>query len=534
MYDHIGLGFGPANLALCISLHENEEARARGFTMCFLEQQSTFAWHPSLLLPGAQLQVSPLKDLVTMRDPTSSSSFLNFLHSEGRLMQYINREEKVPSRREWSAYLAWAAHRMQQYVQYGRRVVDVVPVEHGHTLDHYRVICEHVETGEKEEFLARNLSMAAGGSPQLPHTFQSLYTWPRELQSRVVHSASFLPHMAKLAPVLQAASQPLRFAVIGGGQSSAEMLLYLRDRFPTASIDMILRASALVPSDDSPFVNSAAFDPASVTTFWESSARQRHAQLAEFKRTNYSVIRSDLLQSLYEVVYDQDIDYSEPGETPKGLVRILASTELVTVEQQPNDQIRIDTCTNMGDLLERSETYDAVFLGTGFRRDPSLLPFVHTLSSYFPLLSVEGAEALRERELALDEQVAKAQDPEAMRAKLRGITRDYRLVAHDHVSWAKPPSALPESVIQRIPCSRIGIEGQREPSLSRNGSESSTRASTPPGTSASASSSHSRPAGAIYMFGSNEHTHGLSDSLMSMVAHRAGIVTASLLAAYST
>ena len=68
MYDHVGVGFGPANLALCISLHENERAKATGFSMCFLEKQTEFAWHPALLLPGAQLQVSPLKDLATMRD----------------------------------------------------------------------------------------------------------------------------------------------------------------------------------------------------------------------------------------------------------------------------------------------------------------------------------------------------------------------------------------------------------------------------------------------------------------------------------
>ena len=96
--------------------------------MVFLEQQPQFSWHRTLLLPGTQLQVSPMKDLVTMRDPTSYFSFTNFLHVHGRLPAYINRADGVPSRREWSAYLAWAARGMQQYVRYSHAVLDIEPV----------------------------------------------------------------------------------------------------------------------------------------------------------------------------------------------------------------------------------------------------------------------------------------------------------------------------------------------------------------------------------------------------------------------
>ncbi|WFD25447.1 taxifolin 8-monooxygenase [Malassezia nana] len=524
MYDLLGIGFGPANLALCIALHESDEARAKGLTMCFLERQPQFAWHPSLLLPGAQLQVSPLKDLATMRDPTSSFTFLNFLHSEGRLMQYINREEKVPSRREWSAYLAWAARRMDAYAHYGCDVQDIVPETQEDGCIAYRVVFQR--NGISESLLARNLSLAVGGAAQVPPVFRGWYEPTADPMPPVVHASTFLPQMTRLGPALHvkaAASQPLRLAIVGGGQSSAEMLRYLRSRYPEAALDMMFRAAALVPSDDSPFVNSAAFDPSSVSTFWESSARQRRAQLEEFKRTNYSVVRNDLLCEVYEMVYDQEIEYREPNEEVKGLVRILASTELQNVEAMPDGRIRIDTCTNAGDALQRSETYDAVFLGTGFQRDPSLLPFVRTLATRFPLLAHDGKRILEEQELAMDDQVAQASDPEALRAQLRGITRDYRLVPK---SSAPAVTALPATVIQRIPHSRLGREGSRESSVARGA----------PGAQSPPPASHVDPPrdGAVFVFGSNESTHGLSDSLMSMVAHRAGIVTASLLAAHSS
>ena len=83
---------------------------------------------------------------------------------------------------------------------------------------------------------------------------------------------------------------------------------------------------------------------------------------------------------------------------------------------------------------------------------------------------------------------------------------------------AIPP--LAPSVMERIPLSRIGREGLPGHCLARV--DGGGTADPPAGRGMS---------GAVYVFGSNERTHGLSDSLMSMVAHRAAIVSASLLVA---
>lgn len=482
-----------------------------------------------------------------MRDPTSAYTFLNFLHTEGRLAQYINREEKVPSRREWSAYLAWAAQRMQSYAHYGRTVTDIQPVERDGKVVYLRVLAKNSLTGESETLYARNVTTAVGGSANVPPVFQSMYQWPPsdpENVSRVVHASTFLPQMARLEKVLQrrdvdAAAPRLRLAVVGGGQSSAEMLCYLRDRFPDADLDMIVRAAALVPSDDSPFVNSAAFDPSSVSTFWESTARARRAQLDEFKRTNYSVVRSDLLSQVYELVYDQEIDYRDPYMPEKGVVRVMASTTLDSAESLPDGRIRISTSTTAGDSVKRSDVYDAVFLGTGFQRAASTLPFVGTLSSHFPMLSAEGVLALRERELREDAEIASAADPDVARAAARGITRDYRLVPSDPPRWRHDMSAatVHPAVLERIPQSRVGREGSRESSVaSARRGDSGYNSGTPSTPCTPCTERHEVPErpttpANVYVFGCNEYTHGLSDSLMSMVAHRAGVVSASLLSA---
>ena len=52
-----------------------------------------------MLLDDATMQVSFLKDLVTMRNPTSDFSFLSYLHERGRLVDFINHKIAVPAAR---------------------------------------------------------------------------------------------------------------------------------------------------------------------------------------------------------------------------------------------------------------------------------------------------------------------------------------------------------------------------------------------------------------------------------------------------
>ena len=62
-----------------------------GLDGAFLEQRPEFDWHPGLMIEGATIQVPFLADLVSMADPTSPFSYLNFLKQRGR----IDRRESV-------------------------------------------------------------------------------------------------------------------------------------------------------------------------------------------------------------------------------------------------------------------------------------------------------------------------------------------------------------------------------------------------------------------------------------------------------
>ena len=70
VHDLIGIGFGPSNLALAIALQEREKAQGK-LDVLFLDKQADYRWHGNTLVTQSELQISFLKDLVTLRNPTS-------------------------------------------------------------------------------------------------------------------------------------------------------------------------------------------------------------------------------------------------------------------------------------------------------------------------------------------------------------------------------------------------------------------------------------------------------------------------------
>jgi L-ornithine N5-oxygenase len=67
-----------------------------------------------MLLPDTIMQISCLKDLATLRNPTSPFTFLSYLHEHNRLVSFINRGSVIPTRREYADYLKWAANKVKR------------------------------------------------------------------------------------------------------------------------------------------------------------------------------------------------------------------------------------------------------------------------------------------------------------------------------------------------------------------------------------------------------------------------------------
>ena len=119
-YDFIAIGLGPFNLGLAALTDPIDELNG-----LFLERKPDFDWHSGMFLEGSTLQTPFMSDLVTLADPTSPFSFLNYLKETGRLYPFYIRERFYPLRAEYDDYCRWAARRLGDAVRFGQRVESV-------------------------------------------------------------------------------------------------------------------------------------------------------------------------------------------------------------------------------------------------------------------------------------------------------------------------------------------------------------------------------------------------------------------------
>jgi L-ornithine N5-oxygenase len=292
IYDVLGIGFGPSNLALAVAVEEHnrrvpadEEVRAG-----FLEKQPRFGWHRGMLIDDATMQVSFLKDLVTMRDPTSGFSFLCYLRERGRLVDFLNQKTLFPLRIEFHDYFEWAAGQVRHLVDYSTEVISVEPVTVDGEVRWFDVI-----SGDGTVRRARNICLATGMEPHLPPG--------TELSDRVWHNSQLVPRVKALAGT----GAPVRRAVVlGAGQSAAEAVDYLHRSFPEAEVCAVFAKYGYTPADDSPYANRI-FDPEAVDIYYGAPREVKQSLFDYHRSTNYSVVDIDLIEALYRTQYQEQV-----------------------------------------------------------------------------------------------------------------------------------------------------------------------------------------------------------------------------------
>lgn len=359
IYDLIGIGFGPSNLALAVTLEEKKQT-GNNVESFFIEKQPSFAWHANMMLNNAHMQVSFLKDLATMRNPASHFTFVNYLHQKNRLQDFINLKTFFPSRIEFNDYLAWAAAHFDNCCAYGEEVIEVLPEKQGNEVELLRIRSRD-RTQKVHERLTRSLVISIGGKPRIPESFSSLYG-----NSHVFHSNSYLSEIKQL-------DQAKKIAVVGGGQSAAEIFMDLHNRNHTTQVDLIMRARSIKPSDDSPFVNEI-FNTDFTDYVFNSSGKERAEILNDFWHTNYAAPDLILIEQIFNVFYQQKVSENERH-------RFLRRHEVIEATSHHGgiQFILRDLNTNR----ERTENYDAVVLATGYVRDH----YKYLLAPIMPYLS---------------------------------------------------------------------------------------------------------------------------------------------------
>ncbi len=348
VHDLIGIGFGPSNLALAIALQEREKAQGK-LDVLFLDKQADYRWHGNTLVSQSELQISFLKDLVTLRNPTSPYSFVNYLKAHGRLVDFINLGTFYPCRMEYNDYLRWVAGQFTEQSRYGEEVLAIEPILHQQQVEALRVISRDAQ-GEQLVRTARSVVVSAGGTPRIPEAFKALKD-----DGRVFHHSQYLSRMAQ-QPCVE--GKPMRIAIIGGGQSAAEAFIDLNDSFPSVQVDIILRGSALKPADDSPFVNEV-FSPEFTDLVFQQPSSERERLVNEYHNTNYSVVDLDLIERIYGIFYRQKVS---------GIARHAFRT-LTTVEKASAGPLGIELVVRHNATGETViNHYDAVVLATGYER----------------------------------------------------------------------------------------------------------------------------------------------------------------------
>jgi lysine N6-hydroxylase len=154
--DFVAIGLGPFNLGLACLM-----APLRDHKGLFLERNAEFAWHPGMLVDQCTLQNPFLADLVSLADPTSPYSYLNYCKQQGRLHACYIRENFYLTRREYNRYCQWAASRLGNV----RFQHEVTRIEHDEGDGHYLVTGRHAGSGERFDYRCRRLVLGIGSAP---------------------------------------------------------------------------------------------------------------------------------------------------------------------------------------------------------------------------------------------------------------------------------------------------------------------------------------------------------------------------------
>ncbi|HET9957236.1 MAG TPA: SidA/IucD/PvdA family monooxygenase [Polyangiaceae bacterium] len=335
--DLAGIGVGPFNLSLAALLEPIPGIHAR-----FFERKPNFDWHPGMMLAGTRMQTSFLKDLVTPVDPSSRYSFLSYIVEQGRFYRFVNAEFARVPRLEFAAYLRWAASRIAA-LRFASEAREVLCTDRGFEL----------RFSSGEVVYSKHLAVGTGLRPNVP-------SWARDhLGTRCSHSNDY--------QVRDLDVTDRSVAVIGGGQSGAEIFLQLLSgvRGTAKRVSWVSRRAGLEPLDETAFTNEY-FTPDYVRHYHELPEERRRA-LAYAQKLTGDGVSPETLRDLSQALYSRD--FLEHRRTP---YRILTNREIRSMSGRHSHYV-----LGMRNFFNQTDEYleaDVVLLATGYRyRLPSCL-----------------------------------------------------------------------------------------------------------------------------------------------------------------
>lgn len=340
--DILGIGFGPANIAVAALLDETDCFN----NYLFLEQAENPVWQSEMLFENAldihsNVQNIPYRDLATLRSPRSRFTFMNYLHESGLLMEYLNMDLLMPMRPDYAAYIRWVSDQLADKVKTGVFVKSVEIVKKNDSTI-YRV-----ETTSGMTYFSRHVIIGIGRPPLIPHIFEKNVD-----SERIFHINQYL---SKSRALLESGAK--KIAVIGSSQSAVEIVLHLSKIEPRIEIHSIFRRFAYPLKDTNPFM-SEIFFPEFTDLYYNADKTLKSLIDRDVFRTNYGACDMDILEELYRQVYYDKMHHQNRIE----LQSMSFVEEVKKVDGGVALKIKNAKTNNI-----RHETYDGIILATGFR-----------------------------------------------------------------------------------------------------------------------------------------------------------------------
>lgn len=332
IHDLVGIGVGPFNLGLACLADPIDDLDA-----VFLEARDSFSWHPGMLLDDATLQVPFLADLVTLADPTSPYSYLNFLKDVGRLYSFYIRESFFPLRREYDDYCRWVAQRLTS-IRWGQPVTRVE-----HDGEAYLVTSATGET-----WRGRRLVLGTGTSPRLPF----------DVDGPALHSADYL---ARKAELLGTGS----ITVVGSGQSAAEIYADLLAEQETHGFDLtwLTRSPRFFPMEYTKL--TLEMTSPEWSSYFQALPASTRARVQVGQQALSKGISSDTINAIFDELYRR--------EALGGVDTTLLTATEVRAAQWDGERYSLDLHHTEQDVSGRMTT-ESLVLATGYQaRVPEFL-----------------------------------------------------------------------------------------------------------------------------------------------------------------
>ncbi|SDO36945.1 lysine N6-hydroxylase [Streptomyces sp. cf386] len=278
-HDFVGIGLGPFNLGLACLTEPIAELDG-----VFLESKPDFEWHAGMFLDGAHLQTPFMSDLVTLADPTSPYSFLNYLKEKGRLYSFYIRENFYPLRVEYDDYCRWAANRLSS-VRFSTTVTEV-------TYDEGAELYV-VRTAAGDTYRARHLVLGTGTPPYIPEACQGL-------GGDFLHNSRYLQHKAEL-------QKKESITLVGSGQSAAEIYYDLLSEIDVHGyrLNWVTRSPRFFPLEYTKLTLEMT-SPEYIDYFRELPEATRYRLTAEQKGL-FKGIDGDLINEIFDLLYQKNL-----------------------------------------------------------------------------------------------------------------------------------------------------------------------------------------------------------------------------------